>query len=160
MGSRDDRFLDDERADARMLQLLERMGEPIRADLPPDIVTSTARRLPSEPPALAARRVARRRATRLTLTGIVLSAVALVALVGIASIASGEPRLAMLFGDGGSGLSRTLLMLYLLAKPIVRMLSVIGAPLLLAGALALVAGGWLWSWLLRPTRIYAYVENQ
>ena len=61
MGSRDDRFLDDERADARMLQLLARMGEPIQADLPPDIVTRTARRLPSEPPALAARRAARRR---------------------------------------------------------------------------------------------------
>ncbi len=160
MGSRDDRFLDDEHADTRMLQLLARMGEPIRTDLPPDIVTRTARRLPSEPPALAARRAARRRATRLALAGIVLGAVALVALVSIASMASGEPRLAMLFGDGGSGLSRTLLMLYLLAKPIVRMLSVIGAPLLLAGALALVAGGWLWRWLLRPTRIYAYAENQ
>jgi hypothetical protein len=160
MGSRDDRFLDDERGDARMLQLLARMGEPIQADLPPDIVTRTARRLPSDPPALAARRAARRRATRLALTGIVLGAVALVALVSIASMASSEPRVALLFGDGGSGLSRTLLMLYLLAKPIVRMLSVIGAPLLLAGALAFIAGGWLWRWLLWPARIYAYAENQ
>ena len=74
-------------------------------------------------------------------------------------MAGGDPRLAMLFGDGSGGLSRALLTLHLLAKPLVRAVGAIGAPLLAGLALALLAGGWLWRRLLLPEPAYAYAEN-
>jgi len=54
MGHRDDDFLNDERADAALRRVLARLGEPVQVAPPPDLVTGTARLLPSEPPALAA----------------------------------------------------------------------------------------------------------
>jgi hypothetical protein len=160
MGSRDDHFLSDERADALMRRLLARADEPAHLPPPPDLVTRIARRLPAAPPALAARQVARHRAVRLMLSAAICGAVGLVALVSLAAIASGNPGLALLFGDGSGGLSRALLTLYLLSKPIVRAIGALGAPLLLAGAVGLVAGGWLWRRLLLPDPAYAYAENR
>ena len=160
MGGRDDHFLDDDRADALMRRLLARAGEPALAAPPPDLVTSTARRLPAEPPALAARTAARRRIARLALGALAFGLVALVALIGLAGTLGGDPRLALLFGDGASGLSRALLTLHLLAKPIVRAVSTAGAPVVLAGTLALIGGGWLWRRLMQPISVHAYAENQ
>src|SRR5262245_17683904 len=160
MGSRDDHFLDDERADALMRRVLARVGEPTLAAPPSDLVTSTARRLPAEPPALAALLAARRRAARLALSALVVGVVALVALVGLVGTLGGDPRLALLFGDGADGISRALLTLHLLAKPIVRVMGAVGLPVLLAGALALVGGGWLWRRLLTPAPAYVYAENR
>src|SRR4051794_17341571 len=127
MGSRDDNFLDDERADALMRRLLARAGEPAQAAPPPDIVARTMRRLPAGSPAF----VARQRMILLALGVLALGAVALVALVGLANMLGSGPPMAMLFGDGGGGLSRALLTLHLLAKPIVRTVGLVGAPLLL-----------------------------
>jgi hypothetical protein len=160
MGSRDGNFLSDERADALMRGLLARSGEPAQAPPPPDLVTRTAQLLPPAPPALAARLAARRRVIRMLLSSTLIGAIALVALVSLAGMAGGDPRLAMLFGDGGSGLSRALLTLHLLAKPIVRAVGAVGAPLLLGGALALAAGVWLWRWMILPEPVYAYLENR
>jgi hypothetical protein len=160
MGSRDDHFLDDERTDALMRRVLARVGEPALAAPPPDLVTSTARRLPAEPPAHAARLATRRRAIRLTFGALVVGVVALVALVGLVGTLGGEPRLALLFGDGTSGLSRALLTLHLLAKPIVRVIGATSVPLLLASMFALIGGGWLWRRLLLPAPAYAYSENR
>src|SRR5215831_16611387 len=129
MGSRDDNLLDDGRADALMRRLLARTGEPSEAVPPPDIVARTMRRLPAGPPA----RAARRRAIQLAFGVILLGAVALVALVGLANMLGGGPDLALLFGDGGGGLSRVLLTLHLLAKPMVRAVGLVGMPLLLVG---------------------------
>src|SRR5262249_2984759 len=150
MGSRDDHFIDDERADALMRRLLARADQPISAPPPPDLVTRTARRLPAAPPALAAANAARRRTMRIAIGTTILGAFVLVGVVGLAGVISGTPSLALLFGDGGQGLSRALLMLHLLAKPIVRAIGAVGAPLLLASALGLLAGGWLW-WQLLPS---------
>jgi len=159
MGIRDDSFIDDERADALMRRLLAGPTNA-RPDAPPhDLVTRTARRLPPEPPALAARLAARRRSLRLLLGAALLGAVALVALAGLAGMLAGQPQLALLFGDGGSGLSRVLLTLHLLAKPLVHSVGAVGAPLLVVGALLLAAGGWLWRRLL-PQPAYAYAEKR
>ena len=160
MGSRDDHFLDDDRADAVMRRLLARTGEPALAAPPPDLVTSTARQLPAEPPAIAARLATRRRIARLTLSVLAIGLVALVALIGLAGTLGGDPRLALLFGDGTSGLSRALLMLHLLAKPMVRAVTTVGVPLALAGVLALLGGGWLWRRLMLPVSPYTYAESQ
>ena len=158
MGSRDDHVLGDERADALMRQLLARADEPALAP-PPDLVTRSARRLPAAPPALAARQLASRRRLRIASTAAALGVVALVALVGLAGMISGNPQLALLFGDGGQGLSPALLTLHLLAKPIVRALGMFGLPLMFASLLMLVGGSWLW-WRLLPTPAYVYAENQ
>jgi hypothetical protein len=160
MGSRDNHFLDDERTDALMRRVLARVGEPALAAPPPDLVTSTARLLPAEPPSQAARLATRRRAARLAIGTLVFGLVALVALVGLVGTLGGDPRLAMLFGDGTSGLSRALLTLHLLAKPIVRVIGAASVPLLLAGAIALIGGAWLWRRLLLPVPAYAYAENR
>ena len=160
MGSRDNHFLDDGHADALMRRVLARLDEPAQEPPPPDLVGRTARRLPAEPPALAARLAARRRATRLALGALLGGMVALVALIGLVGTLGGDPRLAMLFGDGASGLSRALLTLHLLAKPIVRAVGAAGVPLLLGGAIALAGGGWLWRRLLLPAPAYAYAENR
>jgi hypothetical protein len=159
MRRRDDDFLDDERADALIRRMLARANEPTQVPAPPDLVTRTARRLPAEPPALAARHEARVRVIRLMLSAAVVALVALVALLGVMSALGGEAQIALMFGDGTSGLSRALLMLQLLAKPLLRTVGGIGAPVLLGGMVALLVAGWSWWWLLRRTPAYSYAEN-
>jgi hypothetical protein len=157
MGSRDDHVLGDERADALMRRLLARADEP--ALVPPDLVSRSARRLPAMPPAMAARQIARRRRRRIVVMAAGLGIVALIALIGLAGMMSGNPQLALLFGDGSQGLSHMLLTLHLLAKPVVRALGMFGVPLMLASAFMLLAGGWLW-WRLLPSPAYVYAENK
>ncbi len=157
MGRRDDDFLDDERADAALRRVLARLGELDQVAHPPDLVTRTARRLPVVPPAAAARAAARSAALRLALDLATVAALSLVALLGIWSALAGQDRIAMLFGDGGGGLSRALLTLQLLAKPLLRTVGSVG-PLLLAGAAAVAGAGWLW-WLLLQRTPVQYAES-
>ncbi len=131
MGYRNDDFVNDERADAALRQALERLQALDQLAPPPDLVARTARRLPAAPPAVAAGQIARR---------------------------SGGERLARLFGDGGSGLSRGLLTIQLLAKPLWHSVGSGGAALLITGMVALACACWLWWWTLRRTPIY-YAEN-
>ena len=159
MGSRNDRFIDDERADALMARLLAHGDEPALAVPPPDLVARTARRLPVEPPAVAARLQARRRLLRAGLAVLLLGVFVLAALIGLGSMLAGEPRLALLFGDGTSGISRFVLTLYLLAKPLVHTVGAVGLPLLAALALALALFGWLWRRLLFVPAL-AYAEKR
>lgn len=159
MGRRDDNLLDDERADVALRQLLARAGEPSRVPPPPDLVARTARRLPAEPPARAARRAARRRAVRLAIGATLLCVMALPALVSLLDTLGGGSPFGLLFGDGAGGLSRALLALHLLAKPLLWTVGSVGAPLLLAACLAACGAGWLWWWLLRRTPAYAFGEN-
>jgi hypothetical protein len=159
MGHRDDDFLNDERADAALRRVLARLGEPVQVAPPPDLVTGTARLLPSEPPALAARSAQRKAALRLVLRVSLFSILALVLLLGLSIALGAEPQIAMLFGDGGSGISRALLTLQLLAKPLLRTVLLVGAPFLLAGIVVVASAGWLWWWLLRRTPVYSYAES-
>jgi hypothetical protein len=159
MGNRDDNLLDDERADVAFRRLLARSGQPAQVEPPPDIVTRSIRRLPEMPPALAARRARRRASLRRALSATVFGVLALVVVLGAWSVLGGGAPLAMLFGDGTSGLSRWLLTLHLLAKPLLGVLGALGAPLL-AGGLAAAAGtAGLWWWLLRRTSAYVYAES-
>jgi hypothetical protein len=158
MGSRDDNFLDDERADAALRRLLARSGQPAPAPPPSDLVTRTLQLLPPEPPAVAAREVARRAAVRFALRVMLVGALALVAMLGIWSALGGGVRLALIFGDGARGASRALLTLELLAKPLLRTVGSAGGAWLLAAIVALAAAGWLWVRLLRRTPIY-YAER-
>ena len=159
MGRGDDSFLEDEREDAVLRRLLARAGEPAQVSPPSDLVARTARRLPAEAPALAARRIRRRRAGRLAIYSVGLAALALMALVGLADVLASRPQLAMLFGDGTSGLSRALLTLHLLVKPALWTVGAAGAPLLLAGCVAVAGAAWLWWWLFRRTPAFAVVEQ-
>jgi hypothetical protein len=155
MGYRNDDFIDDERADAKLRQALERLQALDQLPPPADLVTRTARRLPAAPPALAARQIARRAVWRATA---IAGAVALLVLLGAIGVFGGGERLARLFGDGGSGVSRVLLTIQLLAKPLWHSVGSGGAVLLATGVVALAAAAWLWWWALRRTPIY-YMEN-
>src|SRR5436309_1056944 len=84
----------------------------------PPMRCRTARRLPAAPPAVAAGQIARRAALRFAARLAIAGVVALIALLGVAGVLGAGGRLARLFGDGGSGLSRGLLTIQLLAKPL------------------------------------------
>ena len=158
MGSRDNHIIDDQRHDELLLRLLERSSQPAAVTPPPDLVTSTLRRLPHEPPAIAGLAVTRRARRRLALRVMLAGVLALIGLFGIWSVLGGGPSLALMFGNGVSGLSRVLLTVELLAKPLLRTAGVGGGLWMLAGLLALTGVGWLWWRLLRRTPV-VYMER-
>jgi hypothetical protein len=158
MGNRDNHLIDDRRDDEVLRRLLERSGQPAPAQPPPDLVTRALRRLPSEPPAAAARAAARRAVRRLVLRWALGGALALIALLGIWSVLGPGPSLALMFGDGVSGLSRVLLTLELLAKPLLRTTAASGGLAMLAGLLALAGTAGLWWRMLRRTPV-VYAER-
>jgi hypothetical protein len=158
MGSRDNYVTDDQRHDELLLRLLERSGQPAAAAPPPDLVTRTLQRLPQELPAVAGQAAARRAGRRLVLRAMLAVALALIGLFGIWSALGGEPSLALMFGNGVSGLSRVLLTVGLLAKPLLRTAGTGGGLLMLAGLLALAGVGWLWWRLLQRTPV-VYAER-
>ena len=158
MGSRDNHIIDDQRHDELLLRLLERSGQPAAVMPPPDLVTSTLRRLPQEPPAIAGLVATRRARRRLALRVMLAGVLALIGLFGIWSALGGGPSLALMFGNGVSGLSRVLLTVELLAKPLLRTAGTGGGLWMLAGLLALAGVGWLWWRLLRRTPV-VYMER-
>ncbi|HJZ46259.1 MAG TPA: hypothetical protein VKE41_03805 [Roseiflexaceae bacterium] len=158
MGSRDNNMIDDRRDEEVLRRLLERSGQPAAVPPPPDLVTRTLRRLPPEPPAAAARAAARRALRRLVLWVALASALGSIGLLGIWSVIGGGPSLALMVGDGVSGLSRALLTLELLAKPLLRTAGMGGGLLIAAGLLALAGAGWVWRLLLRRTPV-VYAER-
>jgi len=151
MGSRNNHVTDDHRHDELLLRLLERSGQPMAAAPPADLVTRTLRRLPQEPPAIAGRAAARRANRNLALRVALAIVLALLGLLGVWSVLGGGPSLALMFGDGVSGLSRTLLTVELLAKPLLRTAGARGGLWMLAALVALVGIGWVWWRLLRRT---------
>jgi len=157
MGSRDN-MIDDGRHDELLRRLLARSGQPSAVPPPPDIVTQTLRRLPQELPAVAGQAAARRAVRRLALRMTLSVALALIGLLGIWSVLGGGPSLALLFGSGVSGLSRALLTVELLAKPLLHIAGAAGGLSMLAGLLPLVGVGWLWWRLLRRTPV-VYAER-
>ncbi len=158
MGSRDNHVIDDQRHDELLLRLLERSGQPSVVPPPADLVTRTLRRLPQELPAIAGQAAARRARRRSALRVTLALALALIGLLGIGSVLGGGPSLALMFGDGVSGISRVLLTVELLAKPLLRTAGVAGGLWMLAGLLALAGIGWLWWRLLRRTPV-VYAER-
>jgi hypothetical protein len=151
-------MIDDQRYDELLLRLLERSGQPAAVPPPPDLVTRTLRRLPPVLPVVAGQAAARRAGRRLALRVTLALALALVGLLGIWSVLGGGPALALLFGDGVSGLSRALLTVELLAKPLLRTAGAGGGLWMLAALLALAGVGWLWWRLLRRTPV-VYAER-
>ncbi|MFN8505171.1 hypothetical protein [Kouleothrix sp.] len=152
MGYRDDRI--DERAEQALRRALARLDEPQFAAPPPDLVSRSARRLPSQPPAVAARQAAWAAWLRLAWRATLLALALLVVALGAAALFGGD-WLALRFGDGSAGLSRTLLALQLLSKPLWRAFGLAGAPQLLALAVLFAGVAALWWWLARPAPQYA-----
>jgi len=151
-------MIDDQRQDELLLRLLERSGQPAAVPPPPDLVTRTLGRLPHELPAVAGLVAARRAGRRLLLRVALATVLALIGLFGIWSVLGGGPSLALIFGNGVSGLSRVLLTVELLAKPLLRTAGAGGGLWMLAGLLALAGVGWLWWRLLRRTPV-VYAER-
>lgn len=152
MGKRDQHIVNDEHADATFRELLSQRAQPLYIDPPPDLVTRTARKLPSVAPAVAAQQAARQRMARGIITGFFILVVLLIALTGVLDVAGSGPQLASLFGDGSSGVSEALLMARLLVKPIIGILFTMMPALLVTSSVIAVVGGWLWWALVRqPT---------
>lgn len=158
MGYRDDDIVDSDRADAALRRALEQIQALDQLDPPPDLVSRTARRLPLVTPAMARRQVARQMALGITLRLALAGVAALLMVLSALSFFGGGERLALLFGDGERGLSRALLIVQLLAKPLWHAAAAGGAGLWLAGVVALAGASWLWWRTLRRTPIYA-MEN-
>lgn len=158
MGSRDNNIIDDRHDEELLRRLLERSGQPAAVPPPPDLVTRTLRRLPPEPPAVAARAAARRAIGRLAIWLALAGTLGVLGLLGIWSALGGGPAPALMVGDGVSGLSRALLTLELLAKPLLRTAGMGGGLLIAAALLALAGAIWLWWRLLRRTPV-VYAER-
>ena len=158
MGSRDNHTIDDQRHEELLLRLLERSSQPAAVAPPSDLVTRTLRRLPQEPPAVARQSSARRAGIRLAVRVTLVLMLAFIGIVGIWNVLGGGPSLAMLFGNGVSGLSRVLLTVALMAKPLLRIAGAGGGLWMLAGMLALAGMGWVWWRLLQRTPV-VYVER-
>ncbi|HEU5099997.1 MAG TPA: hypothetical protein VFU22_13305 [Roseiflexaceae bacterium] len=158
MGNRDNNLIDDRHEDEILRRLLERSGQPLAVQPPPDLVTRTLRQLPQAPPAVAARAVGRRAVGRAVVRWALAGALALTGLLGIWSVFGAGPSFALMFGDGVSGLSRVLLTLELLAKPLLRTTAAGGGLMMLAGLLALAGAGALWWRMLRRTPV-VYAER-
>jgi hypothetical protein len=158
MGSRDNHILDDQRHDELLLRLLERSGQPAAVPPPPDLVTKTLRLLPQELPAVAGQAAARRALRRRALRVALVATLVLIGVRGIWSVLGGGPSLALLFGNGVGGISRALLTVELVAKPLLRTAGAGGGVWMFAGLLALVGVGWLWLRLLQRTPV-VYAER-
>lgn len=156
MASRDNRVVNEEGADALMRQLLGEALMPISP--PPDLLTRSVRRLPKTAPRIAALQQAKRARIRTLISLFIACGFVLVALIGMVGVFSGNPSLAFLFGDGSQGISQVLLGLHLLAKPMIRILTLLGWPVMLACMATMLAGGWLW-WRLLPAPLYVYAEK-
>jgi len=158
MGNRDYNVIDDRHDEEVLRRLLERSGQPVAAPAPPDLVTRTLRRLPQQPPAAAARAATRRAVRRVALRWALAGVLSLIGVLRIWSVLGAGPSLALMFGDGVSGLSRALLTLELLAKPLLRTAGAGGGLFMLAGLLALAGAGWLWWRILQRTPV-VYAER-
>lgn len=134
---------------------LARAAEPRLVDPPPDLVTRSLRLLPAAPPAAVAHMAARRATAKLVARMSAWAMTAGLALLALWGALGGGPRLALLFGDGSSGLSRALLTLGLLMKPLLGVIGAYGAPLFVSGLVAAAGAVFLWWWLLRRAPVYA-----
>jgi hypothetical protein len=158
MGPRANNPLDEEHADAAMRRVLERNDHFVSREPPPDLVTRTLRRLPPVPPAVAAPAEFRRRARRLALlSGIGLFAV-LAVFLGLWNVFGAGTHLALIFGDGSGGLSRVLLIVQLLIKPLIATFSSVAPVFLLTSTLVVLSGGWWWWRLIRQTPVHPFPE--
>lgn len=159
MGSRANNPLDEKHADAAIRRALERNGQFGLLEPPPDIVTRTLRRLPPVPPALAARAEARRRAPHLAL----LSSLSLLAILtislGLWDLFGSGTQLALMFGDGSGGISRVLLILQLVIKPVIATFATVAPMFLFTSTLVVIGGGWVWWRLIRHTPVHTFPET-
>ena len=158
MGNRDEYLLNDEREDAAMRRLLTQRMETRFVEPPPDLVTRTARQLPRLPPAAAARAATRQRITHIGVLAVAGLLVLFVALVGALDVMGTGPQLASFFGDGSTGISRTLLIARLLVKPIAGMFFTMMPSLLVVSSVVAVVGGWLW-WALARQPLRSMAEE-
>jgi hypothetical protein len=124
-------IIDDDPAESEFRRILRIYGEPTNPPAPPDLVVRSARHIPDQLPATLLRQQQFVFALR---WAIMLALVALAAF-GALIIFNGGPA-ATLFGTGQAGISRSLLTLQLLLKPIRALLTIIGLPTLIIGIAA------------------------
>ncbi len=150
MGRRNDNFLDDEQAAALFQRLTEQDGHSKLLEPPPDIVSRTLRSLPRVTPHVAARREMRQRMWRRAAGVSAAFLVTLVVVLGVLAATNGS-QLALLFGDGRSGISGILLGLALALKPLWNVVRSLNPAVGVVGLVLMVALGWLWWRLFRQT---------
>lgn len=160
MGSREDRFINDEPGEDVFRRMLEQHGALEPLEPPPDIVTRMMRQLPQQPPAAVAYAARQRDARRRLVLGVVGSLVGLALMLGLWNMLAGGQPLVAFAGTGSSAIGRLVLMISLLLKPIYTVLAA-RAPLFSLSIIAVVAlGGWMWWWLIQRTPVMVPVEAQ
>lgn len=153
MGRRDDQFVDDATSDAAFRELLGALGEPRTLAPPPDIVTRTTRVLTQSTPAPGA--PAR---VLLLLSGAAGLLVFMLGLINVLASLHVLPPVALLLGDGSSGVSRALLALSLLLKPVLGVMLDVDPLALVSVAIAMSGGALLGLRLMRGTPVIVEVR--
>lgn len=159
MGYRENNDIDEPSEEA-LRRALSRLGSIQTLEPPPDVVARTMRRLPSAPPAAAARATARRRMRRLTLLVIGSCLIIPFAFISLLSVFGLGPSPALLIGDGSSGLSRLLLVLQLLSKPLLGAIVSVAPELIVGSLVVALMSGWLWWKLVQQKPAYAVAETR
>jgi hypothetical protein len=130
--------IDDERVEGEFRRVLGMYGEPNNPEPPTDFVVRTARRLPDQLPIVLLRQQRFLFALRILL----FLCFGLLVVLGAWLLLSPGPA-AVLLGNGQHGISRTLLTVQLLLKPIRALIQMVGVPALVVGLLAAVASLYL-----------------
>jgi hypothetical protein len=126
--------IDDEPVEGEFRRVLGMYGEPSNPTPPTDFVVRTARRLPDQLPIA----LLRQQRFLFALRTLLFLGVGLLVVLGAWLLLNPGPA-ALLLGDGQNGISRTLLTVQLLLKPIRALVQMVGVPALVIGLLAAIA---------------------
>lgn len=148
----------DEQANDSLYQALDQAGYLHPKTPPSDLVTRTLRHLPQVAPATAQRTSKRRHTWRVVTTGAAIAVVLFVVFAGMWNTFGVHSPVVFTFGEGDSGISRLLLTLHLMSKPLVRSLGSLAPSLLFIGTFIAIGSAWLWWFLIQRTPVYAIAE--
>lgn len=150
----------DEQADESLYQALEQAGYLHPKTPPSDLVTRTLRQLPQITPAAAQRTAQKQRLWRFVTVGAAVTLVLCIVFVGLWNTFGMHSPVVVTLGDGSSGISRLLLTLHLMSKPLVRSFGSLVPSLLFIGTFIAVGSAWLWWIVIQRTPVYAISETR
>jgi hypothetical protein len=125
--------IDDEPVEGEFRRVLGMYGEPSNPAPPTDLVVRTTRRLPNQLPII----LLRQQRFLFALRTLLFLSIGCLVVFGAWLLLNPGPA-AVILGDGQNGISRTLLTLQLILKPIRALVNMVGVPALIIGLLAAI----------------------